>query len=90
MSLFELEKKNASSNRDKKIAWLKIVKHLNSSQHVNIRTAAILKQCYINLKRQVKWAIANNRLEKFKTGFGPFKQPQLDEIGLKVYEAIKD
>jgi hypothetical protein len=88
--VLENKKQNGSSNREKEIMWLKVVKIFNSNQNVNIRTAAQLKQCYINLKRQVKGAIANDRLEKFKTGSGPFKPPMINETGLKVYEAIRD
>ncbi|XP_068083477.1 myb/SANT-like DNA-binding domain-containing protein 3 [Anabrus simplex] len=75
--------------REKDEAWEKVREGFNSNPNVTSRTAKQLRQFYINIKRLAKKAKEEERLERFKTGGGPYT-PTATKIDERVLSLIED
>ncbi|CAI6343360.1 unnamed protein product [Macrosiphum euphorbiae] len=70
-SVLECLKTDAVNAKMKKNAWSKIEREFNSQSIETPRTADILKNKYINLKRKVKKQYADEKVYHRGTGGGP-------------------
>lgn len=89
-SVIESKLQNGPTNKEKEVMWENITLMFNANQRVRSRTSLQLKQCYNNLKRNVKSNIANDRIQRLATGSGPYYQPKTSDAELKVYEVIRN
>lgn len=69
--------------------WDKITVMFNDNQQVCTSLSSQLKQCYVDLKRQIKSNIANYRIQKFASGSGSYSLPKTNDAELKAYEVIR-
>lgn len=81
---------NISIFRMKKDAWLKIEREFNCQSIETPRTADILKNKYINLKRKVKKQYAEEKVYHRGTGGGPSKSFLASSAAVSIGEMLQN
>lgn len=68
-NIVECKKTDGMTWREKEAAWEQITAKYNS-QSTTPRTLDALRKCFLNKKKEVRQAVAKERMEVFKTGGG--------------------
>ncbi|XP_072390492.1 uncharacterized protein [Diabrotica undecimpunctata] len=83
--ILENKKTNGVSAKDKDAAWEKLSFEFNSKGLNTFRSKEQLKKYWANLKQLERQAAANIKINRFKTGGGPFQpQNEPDETVLEI------
>ncbi|XP_069684131.1 myb/SANT-like DNA-binding domain-containing protein 3 [Periplaneta americana] len=87
--IIENKRSDSLSLKKREEAWTSLTSEFNSHLNLTPRTVKQIKQCYENMKRNVKKDHSMEKIERFKTGGGTFI-PSVDDTNSKLIAIIQD
>lgn len=89
--IIENKKTDGTTLRQKEATWEKLCSDFNSYPNVAKRNVKQLKSFYDNFKRKCKKSLADEKVERMKTGGGPINTSNvMDESSMKLLSLLKD